>query len=173
MGNFISTATLVKSWQYFRTHGIPLNSMSNALSYDVVRFKIEVGVDAKFICKNVTHTHATFLPYSGPAAGLAVAMLDEWPRPTSPRTASGVNMLGLCDHSNLLFILSAKERRAVFKLLWGLVTHHTDKARTAVMCRYGSGSEPGNKLKASGQRTNVSRYASTGQTCAGPGTQQK
>jgi len=31
-----------------------LNSMSNALSYDIVRFKIEVGVDAKFICKNVT-----------------------------------------------------------------------------------------------------------------------
>jgi len=28
--------------------------MSNALSYDIVRFKIEVGVDAKFICKNIT-----------------------------------------------------------------------------------------------------------------------
>jgi len=37
-----------------------LNSMSNALSYDIVRFKIEMGVDAKFICKNVTLTHATF-----------------------------------------------------------------------------------------------------------------
>jgi len=43
----------VKSWQYFRTHGIPLNSASNSLSCDIVRFKIEVGVDAKFICKNV------------------------------------------------------------------------------------------------------------------------
>ena len=54
--------------------------MSNAL-YDIVRFKIEVGVDAKFICKNVTLIrHANFLPYSGPTAGLAVAMLDE-PRP--------------------------------------------------------------------------------------------
>ena len=52
---------------------IPLNSMSNALSYDIVRFKIEVGVDAKFICKNV---HANFLPYSGPMAGLAVVILD-------------------------------------------------------------------------------------------------
>ena len=31
-----------------------LNSVSNSLSYDIVRFKIKVGVDAKFICKNVT-----------------------------------------------------------------------------------------------------------------------
>jgi len=74
-------------------HGIPLNFMSNALSYDIVRFKIEVGVDAKFICKNVTLRHATFLLYSGPAAGLAVAMLAEprpclLPRPTSKRTAA-------------------------------------------------------------------------------------
>ena len=51
--------------------------MSNALSYDIIRFKIEVGVDAKFICKNITLTHATFLSYSGPVAGLAVAMLDD------------------------------------------------------------------------------------------------
>ena len=54
--------------------------MSNALSYDIVRFKIKVGVDAKFICRNVTLRHANFLPYSGPTAGLAVFMLDE-PRP--------------------------------------------------------------------------------------------
>jgi len=54
--------------------------MSNALSYDIVRFKIKVGVDAKFICRNVTLIHANFLPYSGPTAGLAVFMLDE-PRP--------------------------------------------------------------------------------------------
>jgi len=37
----------VKSWHYFRTHGISLNSMSNWLSYHIVMFKIEVGVDAK------------------------------------------------------------------------------------------------------------------------------
>jgi len=37
----------VKNWQYFRTDGIPLNSVSNSLSSDLVRFKIEVGVDAK------------------------------------------------------------------------------------------------------------------------------
>jgi len=43
----------VKNWQYFRMHGIPLNSVSNSLSYDIVRFKIEVGVEEKFMCKNV------------------------------------------------------------------------------------------------------------------------
>ena len=93
--------------------------MSNALSYDVVRFKIEVRVDAKFICKNVTLTRATYLLYSSPAAGLAVAVLDDQavPRPTSQRTASSVNMLGLCGDSNLLFVLSTEERRAVLKLL--------------------------------------------------------
>jgi len=51
----------VKSWQYFRTHRIPLNSASNSLSYDVVRFKIELGVEEKFTCKNVSkqtqHAH--------------------------------------------------------------------------------------------------------------------
>ena len=44
----------VTNWQYFRMHGILLNSVSNSLSYDIVRFKIEVGVDAKCMCKNVT-----------------------------------------------------------------------------------------------------------------------
>jgi len=33
-----------------------------------------------------------------------------------------VNLLGLCDPSNLLFVLSAEERRALLKLLWGLVS---------------------------------------------------
>jgi len=41
----------VKSWQYFRMHGIPLNFVSYSLSYDVVRFKIKVGVEEKFTCK--------------------------------------------------------------------------------------------------------------------------
>ena len=31
-----------------------LNSVSNSLSYDIVRFKIELGVEEKFMCKNVT-----------------------------------------------------------------------------------------------------------------------
>ena len=66
--------------------------MNEWLSYDIVRFKIELGVEQKFNCKNVTLRHATFLPYSGPAAGLAVAMLDEprpclLPRPTSMHRA--------------------------------------------------------------------------------------
>jgi len=39
------------------------------------------------------------------------------PRPTSPRTAIGVNMLEQCDESNLLYVLFAEERRAVLKLL--------------------------------------------------------
>jgi len=32
-----------------------------------------------------------------------------------------VNMLGLCDPSNLLFILSAEERRALLKLLFVVI----------------------------------------------------
>jgi len=32
----------VNNSQYFRMHGIPLNSVSNSLSCDIVRFKIEV-----------------------------------------------------------------------------------------------------------------------------------
>ena len=32
---------------------------------------------------------------------------------------NGDNMLGLCDPSNLLLVLSAEERRAFLKLLWG------------------------------------------------------
>jgi len=48
------TYSCVKNRQYFRTHGIPSNSALNSLSYDIVRFKIEVGVDAKFTCKNVS-----------------------------------------------------------------------------------------------------------------------
>jgi len=39
----------VKSWQYFRTHCIPLNSVSYSHSYDMVRLKIEVGVEQKFM----------------------------------------------------------------------------------------------------------------------------
>ena len=31
-----------------------LNSMKDGLSYDIVRFKIEVGVEEKFMCKNLT-----------------------------------------------------------------------------------------------------------------------
>ena len=34
---------------------IPLNSVSNSLSYDIARFKIEVGVEEKFMCKGYDH----------------------------------------------------------------------------------------------------------------------
>jgi len=33
---------------------VPLNSAQEWISYDIVRFEIELGVEAKFICKNVT-----------------------------------------------------------------------------------------------------------------------
>jgi len=38
---------------------INLNSVSDSLSYDVVRFKIEVGVEGKFTYKTYHNTHAT------------------------------------------------------------------------------------------------------------------
>ena len=90
-------------------HGVPLNSASNFLSYDIVRFKIEVGVEEKFICKNVTkqtqHLHSD---RSDNAALRGGHMHD---------LDLTVDMLGLCDPSNLLFVLSAEERRALLKLL--------------------------------------------------------
>jgi len=40
---------------------VSLNSVNDWLSYDIVRFKIELGVEEKFMCKNVTkqtqHVH--------------------------------------------------------------------------------------------------------------------
>jgi len=44
----------VKSWQYFPTQNVAWNSMKEWLSYDIVRLKIELAVEQKFICKNVT-----------------------------------------------------------------------------------------------------------------------
>ena len=97
----------MKNRQYFRSHGIPLNSASNSLSYDLVTFKIEVGVDAKFICKNVTRNTQAPSQIGPPAA----AILDSH--------SGGVNILDLelCKTGNLLFVLSAEERRAVLELL--------------------------------------------------------
>ena len=47
----------VKSSKYFPMQITSLNSVSNWLSYDIVRFKIEVGIEEKFMYKNVTqHT---------------------------------------------------------------------------------------------------------------------
>jgi len=76
-------------------HSIPLNSVSNSLSYDIVRFKIEVGVEKKFMCKNVTkQTQHVHCDSSGNAALRGGHMHD---------LDLTVNMLGLYDPSNLLF----------------------------------------------------------------------
>jgi len=96
----------VKKWQYFRTHSIPLNSLSNSLSYDVVRFKTEVGVEEKFMCKNVTkQTQQLHCDSSENAVLHGGHMHDLY------LTA---NMLQLCDPSNLLFVLSTEERDMLF-----------------------------------------------------------
>jgi len=97
----------------FRTHGIPLNSVSNSLSDDIIRFKIKVAVEEKFMCKNVpkqTQCLHCDISDNGALRGGHMHDLD--------LTA---NMLGLCNPSNLLFVLSAEERRALLKLLRGLV----------------------------------------------------
>jgi len=84
----------VKNWQYFRTHGIQLNSVSNSLYYDVVRFKIEVGVEEKFMYKNVTQHRQHGDRHSSSKAA---------PRRHLSDLDLTINMLGLCYPSNLLF----------------------------------------------------------------------
>ena len=98
----------MKNRQYFRSHGIPSNSASNSLSYDIVRFKIEVGVDAKFICKNITQNTQAPSQIGPPVA----AILD-----SHSGGVNAVNILELCETGNLLFVLFAEERRAVLELL--------------------------------------------------------
>jgi len=57
-------------------HGIPLNFVSHSLSYDVVRFKIEVGVEEKFMWKKCIITITTRpLRRSDNAAAVPAAML--------------------------------------------------------------------------------------------------
>jgi len=79
--------------------------------YDIVRFKIEVGIEEKFICKNVSkqtrHAH-----FDNDATRRPCFSID---------LDRAVNMLRLCDTSNLLLVLSAEERHTFLKLLWGLV----------------------------------------------------
>ena len=88
---------------------VSLNSVKDWLSCDIVRFKIEVGVEEKFMCKNVSkqtqHAHCDSSDNDALRGG-HMHDLD-----------ITVNMLGLCDPSNLLFVLSAEERRALLKLL--------------------------------------------------------
>ena len=103
----------VKSWQYFRMHGIPLNSVKFPfLWYSQVRQDRCGGwreIHVKNVTKQAQHLHCD---RSDNAALHGGHMHD---------LDYTVNMLGLCDPSNLLFILSAEEWRALLKLLWGLV----------------------------------------------------
>ena len=82
-------------------HGIPLNCVSNSLSYDTVRFKIKVGVEEKFMCKYVAkqtqHAHCD-ISDNAPLRGGHMHDLD-----------LTINMLGLCNPSKLLFVLSVEE----------------------------------------------------------------
>ena len=75
-------------------HGIPLNSVSNSLSCDIVKFKIEVGVDAKFTCKNeskqMRHAHYATGDARRPCFSIDLDFT--------------VNMLVLCVLSNLLLV---------------------------------------------------------------------
>ena len=72
-----------------------------------VIFKIEVGVDAKFTCKNVLkqmrHAHYATSDARRPCFSIDLDFT--------------VNMLVLCVLSNLLLVLSAEERRTFLKLL--------------------------------------------------------
>ena len=79
-------------------HGIPLNSVPNSLSYDIVRFKIEVGVEEKFMYKNVTQHGQLDDRHSSSKAV---------PRRHLSDLDLTINMLGLCYPSNLLFEYSA------------------------------------------------------------------
>jgi len=85
------------------------------ISYDIVRFKIEVGVEEKFMCKNVTkQTQHGDWAELWPAVIFAVAQhtnaYDVYAEPSQAESfdsarlvLNGDNMLGLCDPSNLLF----------------------------------------------------------------------
>jgi len=75
--------------------------MKDWLSYDIVRFKIQLGVEEKFMCKNVPkQTQHVHCDRSDNALLRGGHMHD---------LDLTVNMLGLCDPSNLLFVLSAEE----------------------------------------------------------------
>ena len=84
--------------------------MSHSFSHDIVRFKIEVGVEEKFTCKYVSKQRNT------PTATVVITMRCAADVFTIDLDFT-VNMLGLCDPSNLLLVLSAEERRALLKLL--------------------------------------------------------
>jgi len=84
------------------------------------------GVDAKFTCKNVSkqmqHTHCATGDARRPCFSISLDFT--------------VNMLGLCDFSNLLLVLSTEQRRAFLKLLWGLVNNPFGKLSQDLLGRF-------------------------------------
>jgi len=102
------------------------------LSYDIVRFKIEVGVEEKFMCKNVTNATWRLGGSSravGPAVIFAAAQhtsaYDAYAEPSRAESfnsarlvLNGDNMLGLCNPSNLLFEYSFYPPRSNALLLY-------------------------------------------------------
>ena len=80
--------------------------MSNSVSDDIVRFKIEVGVEEKFTYINVTkHTQHSDCHSSSKAGQLAIA--EDCAAIFYHDLDFSVNMLGLCNPSSLLFEYSA------------------------------------------------------------------
>jgi len=83
---------------------LSLSSVNDWLSYDIVTFKIELGVEEKFMCKNVTkQTQHVHCDSSNTAALRGGHILD---------LDLTVNMLGLCDPSNLLLEYSFYQLRS-------------------------------------------------------------
>jgi len=89
---------------------VPCHSAQRWLSYDIVRFKIEMGVEEKSKCKNA--------PKQTPQLSLC-----RWP-PGRRHVLAAVHgtgavddldFIGLCGSSNLLLFLFADERRAFLK----------------------------------------------------------
>jgi len=60
---------LCEKLKIFPKQNVSLNSVNDWLSYDIIRFKIEVGVEEKFMYKNVTkHTQHVHRQNSNNAA---------------------------------------------------------------------------------------------------------
>ena len=92
--------------------------MKDWLSYDIIKFKIEVGVEEKFMCKNVTkqtqHGDWAVAAELWLTVIFAAASIRKRIRHIRPAeraesfdwarlVLNDDNMLGLCDPSNLLF----------------------------------------------------------------------
>jgi len=91
----------VKSWKYFRTDSISLNSVYHSLSDDIVRFKIEVGLEEKCTKTLTVNTRKMVI------ARLQRLTLLSWPTLTGLLSVAGwgsiLNLtisskpMGLCD----------------------------------------------------------------------------